>query len=272
MTIDNQKIILFLKSFINMSVFPLKFTDVLDILLVAIFIYYLLKWLRGTVAVQLLRGFVFVLIIYILSQRLHLVTLDWILERFTPFALVIIAIVFQPEIRRALVALGRSKFFGNTFYSGNDPAFTIKPIVKATMEMSKNKIGALIVIEKNIGLNEFIETGVKINASLSSDLLLSIFNPASVLHDGAVIIQNDRISAASCLLPLSTSRPKGDNNLGTRHHAAIGISEQTDALVVVVSERIGSISLADDGELTTYLDQESLENKLYSALDIKRHK
>lgn len=240
----------------------MKWPDFADILLAAVLIYYFLIWLQGTRAMQLLRGFFVLFLIYVVSHLAGFKTIDWLLTQFSTIFIFLIVIVFQPELRRALERLGRGRFlnFLFPFHHGVDLGF-IKKISSAVENISQKKWGAIIVLEKEAGLTEFLESGPRLEANLNTDLLVSIFNPESPLHDGAVIIQNNLILGARCLLPL-TDNPLVDKRLGTRHRATIGISEQTDAIAISVSEQTGIISLAENGQLTRYLNKEMLEEKL----------
>lgn len=250
----------------------IRWLDLLDVLIVAVFLYQILLWLKGTAGMQLLRGLIIIFIVYMLGKQLELRTVEWLLEKFITVLLILIIIVFQPELRRGLEKLGRGRFWLrlNGWRSGEGSKF-VKELIDTIMYCSENTTGALIVLERNTGLNDYLESGIMIDAPLSTELLLSIFNKNSPLHDGAVIIQHDRIAAAGCLLPLSESRLL-DKNLGTRHRAAVGTSEQTDAFVIVVSEKDGAVSIAENGYLTRYLTRELLEEKLFNAYTLKTKK
>lgn len=241
-----------------------RFVDVIDILIVAIAVYYLLLWLQGTRAVQLIRGFVILLIIYLAGKLLGLHTINWLFDKFTTIILVLLIIVFQPELRRALERIGRGRLLAKMGLLPEAPGgWFVKHLIKAVGSLAEQKIGALIVLERNTGLSEYLESGIKLDAIISVELLVSIFSQKSPLHDGAVVIQSDRIVSAGCLLPLSETKLI-DTRLGTRHRAAIGISEQTDAFVIVVSERVGRISIAENGYLTRGISREMLEERLFS--------
>lgn len=246
-----------------------KFTifDVLDIAIVSYVFYRVILLIRGTRAVQLLKGVIFLLIATGLSGVLHLEALNWLLNRVLEIGLLAIPIVFQPELRRALEQLGRSSLFNiNMRWQGTgDLAHTIHELVTASQVFSKNRIGALVVLERETGLNEYVETGIAIGGLLSAELLINGFIPNTPLHDGAMIVRADRVLAASCYLPLS-DRSDIAKELGTRHRAAVGITEQSDALVVVVSEETGKISVAEGGELIRNLDERALTEKLTRGL------
>jgi diadenylate cyclase len=222
--------------------------DVLDIGIVTILFFALYSVLRDTIAVRILLGFILMLIVSFITQSLNLKALNWILRAIADIWLIAFIILFQPEIRRVLLVITRSKLFRvivkkNISQSLND-------IVEAVKELSDRHVGALIVFPRSQNIKMTIDTGVPIQALVSSELLLSVFNPKSPLHDGAVIIENDMITAAKCVLPLSTMSRSDLGNLGTRHRAALGLSEQSDAVIVIVSEETGSISIAREGHLT----------------------
>lgn len=243
--------------------FNLNWVDILDILIVAIILYQIFRWLSGTIGMQLLRGLLIIFVIYLVSQQLGLKTLNWLMEKFVTVILIVVIIVFQPELRRALERIGRGRFFQKIgLGAAARGSATVRQIIDAVEKCSINKIGGLFVLEKTTGLGEFLESGVKIDAPISEELLLSIFTPNTPLHDGAVILQGDRILAAGCLLPLSQDNLI-DRSLGTRHRAAIGASEQTDAFVIVVSEKTGVISIAENGQLQRAITKEILEEKLF---------
>ncbi|OGC35508.1 TIGR00159 family protein [candidate division WOR-1 bacterium RIFOXYC2_FULL_37_10] len=239
------------------------FLDILDISIVTIFLYYMLVWLKGTRAANLIRGIIILLLAFATARVLGLSTINWFFEKFAAAILVVLIIVFQPELRRALEQLGRGRFVARLGFTPQPSSWFIRTLVRAIEQLSEEKIGALIVLERNTGLNEYIESGTKIEGALSQQLLTLIFNQKSSLHDGAVIIHGDRILAAACLLPLSESRLL-DKRLGTRHRAAVGLSEITDAIVLVISEMNGIISIAENGYLTRFLTREMLEEKLFS--------
>jgi len=226
-------------------------------------VYRLILLIRGTRAVQLLKGIAVLLLATYISQLLELSTVNWILDKVTTAGLVAIPVIFQPELRRALEQLGRGKFFARTMVLLRDEDIdrVLEELAQAVQIMAKKKIGALIILEREIGLNDYIETGTKVDSFVSSQMLLNLFYPGSPLHDGAVIIRGDRIAAAGCFLPL-TENPNLSKELGTRHRAALGISEQADSICVVVSEETGVISLVREGRLTRYLDAKTLKEML----------
>ncbi|GIO69974.1 diadenylate cyclase CdaA [Paenibacillus sp. FSL M7-1455] len=239
--------------------------DIIDIAIVTYIIYQVILLVRGTRAVQLLKGILVLVIIWALSTWFDLFTLRWLMNQIFNFGIFAIFIIFQPELRRALEQLGRGKIFGRS--SAEDEEFNklIGEVIKAVNYLARRKIGALIVFERQTGLNEYTESGIPMQSMVSSQLLINIFIPNTPLHDGAVIIQNNQIAAAACYLPLSEN-PFISKELGTRHRAAIGISEVGDAVSVVVSEETGQISLAINGQVVRDIKEESLISKLYEEL------
>ncbi len=249
--------------------FTLRWVDLIDILIVAVFLYYILMWLQGTRAIQLLRGLLVLLLVYLLGRVLGLHTVNWLFDKFVTVILIVLIIVFQPELRRALERIGRGRIFLRLGLAPQSRgSWFVRHIIKAVETLSENEDGALIVLERNTGLSEYLESGIKLDAIISTEQLLSIFNKRGPLHDGAVIIQGDRITGAGCLLPLSESKLL-DKRLGTRHRAAVGISEVSDALVIVVSERSGIISIAENGYLTRSVTKEMLEEKLFGLYKVQ---
>ena len=237
--------------------------SVIDILLVAVLIYEFLVLIRGTRAAPMLVGVGVLALIFWLGRLGELKTIDWIRTTLLPYAVFALIVVFQAEIRHLLAKLGRGFIFTRTAQSAAGGAYD--DIVLAANLFSQNQTGALIVIEREIGLRTHIESGVPLDARLSYDLLATIFRPSAPLHDGAVIVQKDRIAAAACFLPLSMN-PVISNQLGTRHRAAIGITEETDAIAVVVSEESGAISLAVAGKIERDLTAEELRQRLSQLL------
>lgn len=239
--------------------------DVVDILIVTYIIYHLILLVRGTRAIQLLKGILVLVLIWAVSTWFDLYTLKWLMNQMFTFGVLAIFIIFQPELRRGLEQLGRGKLFGRTAAEDEEFSKEIGDIIKAVNYLSRRKIGALLVFERNTGLNEYTESGIPMQSMISSELLINIFIPNTPLHDGAVIVQNRRIAAAACYLPLSEN-PFISKELGTRHRAAIGISEVADAVSVVVSEETGQISLAIEGQVVRDINEESLISKLYEEL------
>jgi diadenylate cyclase len=247
-------------------------TDIIDILIVSYVIYKLIMLVRGTRAAQLLKGIVVVIVAWVISIWFNLNTLQWMMNQMFTFGVLAVIIIFQPELRRALEQLGRGKLFVRTAGDEDEAVNqSISEVIKAVQFMAKRKIGALIVFERETGLNEYIESGIKLGASVSSELLINIFTPNTPLHDGAVIIRQSQIMAAGCYLPLSEN-PFISKALGTRHRAAIGISEVSDGIAVVVSEETGNISLAMNGQVVRNITDESLISKLYDELRPKKGK
>lgn len=239
--------------------------DIIDILIVSYIIYKVLNMVRGTRAVQLLKGILVLVIIWALSTLLDLYTLKWLMNQIYTFGIFAIFIIFQPELRRGLEQLGRGKFFGRTSENDEEVSKLIGEVIKAMNYLSQRKIGALIVFERATGLNEFTESGIPMRSVVSSELLINIFIPNTPLHDGALIMQDGQIAAAACYLPLSEN-PFISKELGTRHRAAIGISEVADSVSVVVSEETGQISLAINGQIVRDIKEESLISKLHKEL------
>jgi diadenylate cyclase len=241
-----------------------RWVDIIDIVIVAVALYYLLLWLQGTKAIQLIRGFLVLLIVYMGGKLLGLHTINWLFDKFVTVILVLLIIIFQPELRRALERIGRGRILVRMGLAPQPRGgWFVKRLIKAIESLSELKTGALIVLERNTGLSELLESGVELDSVISTEQILSIFSARSPLHDGAVIIQGDRIASAGCLLPLSETRLI-DKRLGTRHRAAIGLSEQTDAFIIVISERSGTISVAENGYLTRGVTRDMLEEKLFT--------
>lgn len=243
--------------------------EIIDILIVSYVIYKLLMLLRGTRAIQLLKGIFVVVLAWVLSIVFHLNTLQWMMSQAFNFGVLAVIIIFQPELRRALEQLGRGKLFTRqTNEEDQDINRRIGEVMKTVAILSRRRIGALIVFERETGLTDYIESGIKIGAEISSELLVNIFIPNTPLHDGAVIIRQGTLMAAGCYLPLSEN-PFISKELGTRHRAAIGMSEVSDAISVVVSEETGQVSLAINGLVVRDIKEESLISKLYEELKPK---
>ena len=238
------------------------FINIIDVLLVWFVFYQLIKVIKGTKAVQLLKGIFVIIIVRILTGIFHLDTLKWMMDQVLLWGVLAIIIIFQPELRRALEQLGRGRLFARTMMQEEEERNRLmEALLKSVNHMAKRRIGALISIEKETGLNEYIETGTPLNSVVSSELLINIFIPNSPLHDGAVILQRNQIAAAGCYLPLSES-PFISRDLGTRHRAALGLSEVTDAITIIVSEETGAISITTDGDLHRDLSIEEFEARL----------
>ena len=247
----------------------IRITDLIDILIVAVIIYELLLLTRHTRGSALLKGLFLLLVIALLSNLLGLVSLSWLLTAILQNGAIVLLILFQPEFRKALERMGRSRVFKKGTRKGvhEENETIISEIIQTIMDLSKRRVGALIVFEQQTGLQDVIETGTKLNAEISAPLLENIFEPNTPLHDGAVVIRDREIMAAACILPLAEASGVS-RELGTRHRAALGISENTDAIVLVVSEETGIVSLARDGALTRPLTVKALEeilNQVYTA-------
>lgn len=241
----------------------IKITDLIDIVIVAFLLYKMFGFIRETRAQQLFRGILLIVVAFIISEVLNLSLLNWLLTRLVTVGLIAVVILFQPEIRRALEQIGRRGVFRSQFKDmDKESAYaTVHMLVDAIDDFSSTKTGALIAIERETMLTDIVETGVIIDSEISVRLLGNLFYEGSPLHDGAVIIRGDRIYAASCVLPL-TDRNSIGKNLGTRHRAGVGLSEVSDALVIIVSEETGAISVASDGVLRRFLDLKTLEKML----------
>lgn len=239
---------------------PVDGWDLLDILVVAVLVYEVLKLIRGTRAVQMaVGGGVLVALLYG-SQWAHLETVNWLIRNLVGYLVFAVIVLFQSDIRRALAHLGRAPFF--RYFAKEEAAEeSIEELVTATSLLATRKTGAIIAIERQIGLRNYIEGGIPLDALMTYDLLVSIFQPSSPLHDGAVIVREDRVAAAACFLPL-TVNPRLSKELGSRHRAAIGLTEENDAVVIVVSEETGNISVVADGEIERGLDTDTLRARL----------
>ncbi len=240
--------------------------SLLDVLVVWYVIYMLMMLLRGTKAVQLFRGIVVIILIKLASWYIGLETVSWIMDQVINWGIIAIIVIFQPEIRRGLEHLGRGSLFTNYNKKENEAEIKlVDALDQAIQYMSKRRIGALITVQMNTGLDDYIETGIPLNADVSGALLINIFIPNTPLHDGAVIIKDNRIAVAAAYLPLSESNliPK---ELGTRHRAAVGISEVTDALTIVVSEETGGVTITKNNELIRDLTQQDYRKLLYNEL------
>ncbi len=249
----------------------LSLVSIIDILIVAFFIYKTFMLIKDTRGEQLLKGLVILLFATGISKYLGLTMINWILQKAQTVLLVALPIVFQPELRRMLEKIGRGRFISPvTFWEDKSAEDTIDHIVGAAIDLSAKKTGALIVIERKIGLADIIETGTVLEARVSKELLKNIFYPNTPLHDGAVIIRKSRLQAAGCFLPLST-RSDISKELGTRHRAAIGLSENSDAIVISVSEETGIISIAEDGTLKRNFNESNLKKHLLNKIDIEQN-
>lgn len=234
-------------------------SDGIDIILVALVIYQIILIIRGTRAFQILIGLAFIFVVYFVSQFFAFNTLHWVLDKFLGSIILVIVVLFQSDIRRALARFGKNPFGATTFVEGDE---FVEELVRSANAMVHRRIGAIIVIERETGLSEYIEEGVKFDADVCRELIISIFLPSSPIHDGAVIIRKGRIVAAGCFFPLATDI-EVEKDLGTRHRAAIGISEETDAVVLVVSEERGEVSMVYEGRISFNLSPEELADRLH---------
>ena len=249
------------------SIPKMGINDIVDILIVSVMIYLIVKWIKTTRAWVLLKGIIILLCIAFAAYILQLHTVSWILSNTMSVGITAILIVFQPELRNALEQLGRKNWVTDIFSTENKQeereytARTLQEISRAAIEMGKVKTGALIVLEREVALGEYERTGIPIDAKVSSQLLINIFEHNTPLHDGAIIVRGDRIVSATCYLPLSDNMGIS-KDLGTRHRAAVGMSEVSDALVITVSEETGAVSVAQGGELTRSINEAELRVKL----------
>ena len=239
-------------------------TDIIDILIIAFIIYKVIQLLKETRAEQVLKGFIIVLILAKISEIFNLFTVNWLLSNFLTVGLIFIIVVFQPELRRAFEKIGRGNALSIFSTEENTDTKVVDEIVRAMSSLSRQKIGALVVIERKVGLNDIAESGTRIDGYVSSELLINTFIPNTPLHDGAVIIKGDKIKAAACFLPLTNDNTLS-KELGTRHRAAIGISERSDCLVIVVSEETGTISCVEYSKISRHFDEDTLREKLLSV-------
>lgn len=237
----------------------LRWQDLVDVILMSIIVYRLLLLIKGTKAAHMLMGLGVLLMASLLSAYFEIYTVDWLIQSFWAQIVIAIIILFQPEIRRALAQMGETKLF-RTLTSAEELK-SLEEIVRATIALANRNIGAIIAIERDTSLKDFVEVGTQLDAKVSKELLLSLFHPTSPIHDGAVVIKGNRIVAAGCFLPITMS-PDISKNFGTRHRAALGLSEETDAVVLIVSEETGTVSMALNGKLETHLDMGTLRDML----------
>lgn len=232
--------------------------NVIDILLVAVIFYIGYSYLAKTRAVQLFRGFLVVFILWFVAKLLQLETLNWLIKTMTTYVVIAIIVLFQPELRRIIARLGRKSWFGTAM---NQDTIHLDQLVNAIISMAEDKIGALIVIERDTALSMYVENGVQLNAVISEELIRTIFFPNTALHDGALIIQEGKITAAACYLPLSDSKQLNKNH-GARHRAGLGIAEETDALVLLSSEETGNISIMVNSKIYQKIKPTELKNMI----------
>ena len=263
-----QRFLTIIQNYLRQLNIPnVRWTDIVEILILSFLIYHILLWIKNTRAWSLLKGLLVVGVFVVLAAVFNMSTILWIVQHVTGLAVTAVVILLQPELRSAMEELGQTNILSSLFNLDNQRTpegrfsdKTIKEIVRASFQMAKVKTGALIVIEQTTPLQEYARTGIDVDALVTSQLLINIFEKNTPLHDGAVIIRKNRVVAATCYLPLSENRM--DKNLGTRHRAGVGISEVTDSLTIIVSEETGDISLAYRGSLTQSVDQEQLKERL----------
>ncbi|GAC1657017.1 MAG: diadenylate cyclase CdaA [Candidatus Dormibacteraceae bacterium] len=247
--------------------------EVLDVLVVALILYQLLKLVRGTRAAELIVGLVLLSLIGVIASTLRLVLLSWLFQNAAPFVIFGVIVLFQPELRRALDQVGRLSHLNLQLSSPFSPqAFNrgVAEAIRAAERLSARRTGGLIVFEREVGLDDYAATGVRINGELTAEFLQTIFFPNSPLHDGAVIIRGNVIVAAGCLLPMPEERARSAERLGTRHRAAIGLSQVSDAIILVISEETGGISVVEDGKISRNLDPDGLRSRLVGSLQRAR--
>jgi diadenylate cyclase len=254
----------------ELPLIPIDIQTIIEILILWIVIYRIFLFLKGTKAVYLLRGIIILVVSFFIFQKLDFYVLSWLLTKLFAFFLLLIVIIFQPELREGLIRLGKRHIF-HVEPKQEDVVRTIRELVAAVSVMRKKNVGTLIAIRRDIGLRNYIESGVRINAEITSELIQNIFFPGTPLHDGGVIIDETRVIAAGCLFPL-TDNPNLERILGMRHRAAVGLSEASDAVVIVVSEERGSISLAINGQLTRNLEPSDLQTILKGQLGSNSNK
>jgi diadenylate cyclase len=240
--------------------------DAIDVLLIAFIFYKLLQFLRGTHALQMVLGAMFLVLLYWTAEYFHLQALSWLLQNVLPYAVFGLIVVFQAEIRKVLAHLGKTPLLGA--FGSRKTEEVADEVVLAATTLAASQTGAIIVLEREMGLRSYIETGIGLDAIVTYDLLVSIFNPNTPLHDGAVVIQGNRVAAAACFLPL-TVNPELSRTLGSRHRAAIGVTEDTDAVAVVVSEETGIISLVTGGQIRRGFDGRTLKQALLEAFELE---
>jgi diadenylate cyclase len=244
-----------------------NWASVMDIALVAVAIYYLLLLVRGTRAIQLLKGVAVLLALVGISKAAGLNTFHWLVTQMLLPGVIALVVLFQPELRLALERLGRGKLWPGAFTDlrGEEISRLVSEIVRGARQCAQDRVGALIVVEREVGLQDIVHTGKRVDGAVSTELLRTVFFPGSPLHDGAAIVRGERLAAAGCVLPLS-ERSDVSALLGTRHRAALGLSERTDAAIVIVSEESGAVSYAFDGKLFTNLSDDALRKRLLDAL------
>jgi diadenylate cyclase len=247
---------------IKIGFLPIHIIDILDILLVSFLFYQLYNFLKGSVAARMVVGFIVILVIKVIGDWFQMSALKWMMEKLSTVWVIAFVIIFQPELRRLLTYLGQSRLIRSLVKVGE--LKFIEEVISAVMTLSNKNFGAIIVMLRDTGVKSVLETGVQLQAQISQQLIGAVFNPRSPLHDGAMIVRQDVVLAAKCILPL-TQNPDIDPSLGTRHRAAIGISEQTDAIVIVVSEESGLIAIGEEGRIERGVTDEILRARLVDA-------
>lgn len=237
----------------------LRWQDAVDIILVSIILYRILLIIKGTRAAKMLLGLGVLLVVSFFSKYLELYTLDWMISSFWGQVVIAVIVLFQPEIRRALAQMGETSILQGL--TSAEELKSLEEIIRATIALANKNVGALIVIEREVSLKDYIEIGTSLDARVSKELLLSIFHPTSPIHDGAVMIKGNRVMAAGCFLPIALEADLS-KSYGTRHRASLGITEETDAVAIVISEETGNISVGVDGKLETHFDISSLRDRL----------
>ncbi len=251
----------------------IEWQDYAEIVIIAVLLYYMIKWIHTSRAWSLLKGLLVIVVFLGLAKLFHMDTILWLASNILQFAVIALIVVLQPELRKALESLGKTNVIGGMFVFGQKPAEeilsrqSINEIVRACSQMARVRTGALIVIENKESVSRIDETGIKVDADITNQLLINIFEKNTPLHDGAVTIRNNRISAATCYLPLTQSQTIS-KELGTRHRAGLGMSEEYDAVIIIVSEETGRISAAHEGQLERNLSEEALKNYLISELGL----
>lgn len=248
--------------------FTLRPVDYIDIAIVAFIVYRVLVLIKGTRAMQMLTGLGILGLGFFLSSSFELYTTHWILSYFFDYLILIVIVLFQDDLRRALTHVGKNPFFSGA--SDEEEREVVDEIATAVFRMVKTRTGGLVVIERETSLKNFIDTGSQLDSKVKSEIMTSIFLPSSPIHDGALIVVGNRIAAAGCFLPLSQDSTL-DKKFGTRHRAAIGVTEETDAIVVVVSEELGEVHLAKNGKMTMNLSEEELRQSLWALLEISKN-
>ena len=274
-----EQMLNFVDKYLANLYFPaIRWTDVVEVLVIAVLFYYILVWVKNTRAWSLLKGVVVVLLFFVFAAIFNMTTILWIAENVFAIAVTAIVVILQPELRRALETLGRKNilasilpFETNKAQEGKISQQTILELARACTEMSRAKTGALIVIENGQGLDDYCRTGIDVDGIVTNQLLINIFEHNTPLHDGAVIIRGNRVLSATCYLPLSDSMNLG-KELGTRHRAGVGISEVTDSVTIIVSEETGKISVAYEGKLERNVTAERLKDRIDAIINVKKKK